>query len=89
MTSRTQTSNTPLHNTGNVHGNGAIKESDSIMDSHCRRYLDNDGFGAGTPGQRQRQHQQIRAMQAAESVRKHRVEKMREKDEDAWVGVLQ
>ena len=58
------------------------------MDCNCRRYLDNDGFGAGTPGQRQRQHQQIRAMQAAESVRKHRVEKMREKDEDAWVGVL-
>ena len=56
--------------------------------SHCRRYLDNDGFGAGTPGQRQRQHQQIRAMQAAESVRKHRVEKMREKDEDAWVGLV-
>jgi len=49
-----------------------------------RRYLDNDGFGAGTPGQRQRQHQQIRAMQAAESVTQHRVEKMREKDEDAW-----
>ena len=50
--------------------------------------MENDGFGAGTPGQRQRQHQQIRAMQAAESVRKHRVEKMREKDEDAWVRGL-
>ena len=61
---------------------------DDYIPFTCRRYLENDGFGAGTPGQRQRQHQQIRAMQAAESVRRHRVEKMREKDEDAWVGGL-
>ena len=68
----------------------AVKQSYfkvQAMDQICRRYLENDGFGAGTPGQRQRQHQQIRAMQAAESVRKHRVEKLREKDEDAWVGI--
>lgn len=64
-----------------------VEENDTDIEHTApqhRRYLDNDGFGTGTPGQRQRQHQQIRAMQAAESVREHRVEKMREKDEDAW-----
>ncbi|XP_059079057.1 dnaJ homolog subfamily C member 28-like [Tigriopus californicus] len=48
-----------------------------------RQYLDNEGFGFGTPGQRQRQYQKIRAMKAADSVLQHRVDKLSSKYETA------
>jgi len=41
-----------------------------------RQYLSNEGLGAGTPGQRQRQYQKYRAMRAAENVYEHRVGKL-------------
>eukprot|EP00095_Tigriopus_kingsejongensis_P009811 maker-scaffold239_size242058-snap-gene-0.15 protein:Tk09811 transcript:maker-scaffold239_size242058-snap-gene-0.15-mRNA-1 annotation:"j domain-containing protein" len=41
-----------------------------------RQYLDNEGFGFGPPGQRQRQYQNIRAMKAADNVLQHRVDKL-------------
>ncbi|XP_064554143.1 dnaJ homolog subfamily C member 28 [Drosophila montana] len=40
-----------------------------------RQYLSNDGIGVGTPTQRQKQHQQVRAMRAQERVLEHRIEK--------------
>ena len=46
----------------------------SIEVHHSRRqYLSNEGFGFGTPGQRQRQYAKFRAARAAESVHEHRV----------------
>lgn len=48
-----------------------------------RQYLENEGFGFGTPGQRQRQYQKIRAMKAADSVLQHRVDKLSSKYETA------
>ncbi|EDW12042.1 dnaJ homolog subfamily C member 28 [Drosophila mojavensis] len=40
-----------------------------------RQYLSNEGIGVGTPFQRQKQYQQVRAMKAQERVLEHRVEK--------------
>ncbi|EDW76068.2 uncharacterized protein Dwil_GK15270 [Drosophila willistoni] len=40
-----------------------------------RQYLSNDGIGVGTPFQRQKQYQQVRAMKAQERVLEHRLEK--------------
>ncbi|KAH8400608.1 hypothetical protein KR222_008375, partial [Zaprionus bogoriensis] len=40
-----------------------------------RQYLSHDGIGLGTPFQRQKQHQQVRAMQAQQSVLTHRIAK--------------
>lgn len=40
-----------------------------------RQYLSHDGIGMGTPSQRQKQHQQVRAMRAQERVLEHRIEK--------------
>ncbi|XP_034100834.1 dnaJ homolog subfamily C member 28-like [Drosophila albomicans] len=40
-----------------------------------RQYLSNDGIGIGTPFQRQKQYQQVRAMKAQERVLEHRIEK--------------
>lgn len=40
-----------------------------------RQYLTYGGFGAGTPFQREKQHQQRRAMKAQENVLEHRLQK--------------
>ncbi|ALC40421.1 CG43322 [Drosophila busckii] len=40
-----------------------------------RQYLSNEGIGIGTPFQRQKQYQQVRAMKAQERVLEHRIEK--------------
>lgn len=40
-----------------------------------RQYLDFDGIGMGTPSQRQRQYQQVKAIKAQERVLEHRVQK--------------
>ncbi|KAH8376683.1 hypothetical protein KR093_000902, partial [Drosophila rubida] len=40
-----------------------------------RQYLSNDGIGIGTPFQREKQYQQVRAMKAQERVLEHRIEK--------------
>jgi DnaJ homolog subfamily C member 28 len=40
-----------------------------------RQYLTHGGFGSGTPFQREKQHQQRRAMKAQENVLEHRLQK--------------
>ncbi|KAH8238944.1 hypothetical protein KR038_009718 [Drosophila bunnanda] len=40
-----------------------------------RQYLSNEGIGVGTPFQRQKQYQQVRAMKAQERVLEHRIDK--------------
>lgn len=40
-----------------------------------RQYLSHDGIGIGTPFQRQKQYQQVRAMQAQQRVLDHRIDK--------------
>ncbi|XP_030385601.1 dnaJ homolog subfamily C member 28 [Scaptodrosophila lebanonensis] len=40
-----------------------------------RQYLSNEGIGTGTPYQRQKQYQQVRAMKAQERVLEHRIGK--------------
>ncbi|XP_017134445.1 dnaJ homolog subfamily C member 28 [Drosophila elegans] len=40
-----------------------------------RQYLSNEGIGMGTPFQRQKQYQQVRAMKAQERVLEHRIDK--------------
>ncbi|KAH8409951.1 hypothetical protein KR009_001704 [Drosophila setifemur] len=40
-----------------------------------RQYLSNEGIGVGTPFQRQKQYQQVRAMKAQERVMEHRIDK--------------
>ena len=41
-----------------------------------RQYLSNEGFGFGTPAQRQSQHQKYRAMKASENVTQHTIDKL-------------
>ena len=41
-----------------------------------RQYLNNEGFGYGTPSQRQKQYQKMRAAKALENVNDHRVIKI-------------
>ena len=38
-----------------------------------RQYLSNEGFGYGTPSQRQKQYQKMRAARALDNVNDHRV----------------
>ncbi|EDV99021.1 dnaJ homolog subfamily C member 28 [Drosophila grimshawi] len=40
-----------------------------------RQYLSNEGIGVGTPSQRQKQYQQVRAMKAQQRVLEHRIDK--------------
>ncbi|KAG5673349.1 hypothetical protein PVAND_003407 [Polypedilum vanderplanki] len=40
-----------------------------------RTYLSNEGYGFGTPFQREKQYQQIRAMKAQQNVLEHRIQK--------------
>ncbi|XP_034666249.1 dnaJ homolog subfamily C member 28 [Drosophila subobscura] len=40
-----------------------------------RQFLSNEGIGVGTPFQRQKQYQQVRAMKAQERVLEHRIDK--------------
>ena len=49
---------------------------------HHRQYLENEGFGFGSPAERQRQYQKIRAMRAADSVREREIEKLTAQYED-------
>lgn len=46
-----------------------------------RQYLSNEGFGYGTPGQRQRQYERFRAVKAADNVASHRVQRLTAKYE--------
>ena len=41
-----------------------------------RQYLSNEGFGFGTPAQRQSQHQKYRALKASENVTQHTIDKL-------------
>lgn len=41
-----------------------------------RMFLSNDGYGIGTPFQREKQYQQIRAMRAQQNVFEHRMQKV-------------
>src|SRR5437016_1716427 len=43
-----------------------------------RHYLNFDGVGSGTPGQREKQYQKYRASKAAENVYDHRLKKISE-----------
>lgn len=47
-----------------------------------RQYLSNDGIGVGTPFQRQKQYQQVRAMKAQERVLEHRIERATTRTEE-------
>ncbi|EDW36957.1 GL25975 [Drosophila persimilis] len=47
-----------------------------------RQYLSNEGIGVGTPFQRQKQYQQVRAMKAQERVLEHRIDKAAAGDSD-------
>lgn len=44
-----------------------------------RQFLTHGGFGIGTPFQREKQHQQRRAMKAQENVLEHRMQKVKKK----------
>lgn len=49
-----------------------------------RQYLSYDGFGFGTPSQRQKQYRQIRAVQAADNVLQHRIAKVTADEKALW-----
>ena len=48
-------------------------------------FSDNEGFGFGTPAQRQKQHQKLRAMKASEAVYEHKMGKVIGESEDRLV----
>ncbi|KAK3930212.1 DnaJ-like protein subfamily C member 28 [Frankliniella fusca] len=58
----------------NGNANADVKEYDiqHTAPQH-RQYLSYDGFGAGTPAQRQKQYQKKRAMEAVDNVMAHRL----------------
>lgn len=49
-----------------------------------RQYLSYDGVGTGTPFQRQKQHRQARAIQAADNVMQHRIAKVTASEHALW-----
>jgi DnaJ family protein C protein 28 len=46
-----------------------------------RQYLSNEGFGFGSPAQRQSQHQKYRALKASENVTQHTIDKLSKEHE--------
>jgi len=50
-----------------------------------RQYLENEGFGHGTPSQRQNQHQKYKAFRANQAVFEHRMSKLAAQHEDRVV----
>ena len=52
-----------------------------------RQFLDNGGFGVGTPAQRQKQAQKYRAFKANEAVFERRMGQLTAQYEDRWVKI--
>ena len=64
-----------------------FKEDEDVIPQH-RQFLDNGGFGVGTPAQRQKQAQKYRAFKANEAVFERRMGQLTAQYEDRWCIVV-